>query len=226
MTINMRHSTTKSIMIITSFLAIAIGFSALLTLNIFSDEKIQIIIANTIPKGVLGVLGLSVILSLLLSVGLPRQVAAFSLGYLYGMGWGALLATLTATIACIITLLLSRYFFSKIVSKSYPKPLYAVAKFFATDTFTKALIIRLLPAGSNFLTNVLAGLAKVNKIPYVLGSCLGFIPQMVIFSMLGSGIKMAEQQQIVISLALLVIAALLSAYLYRKKQLKQFVMTE
>jgi uncharacterized membrane protein YdjX (TVP38/TMEM64 family) len=209
-----------------SFLAIAIGFSILVTLNSFSHEKIQTILSSSLPNGFLGVLWLTLILSLLLSVGLPRQVAAFSLGYLYGIGWGVLLATLTATIACIITLQFSRYFFSSIVRKSYPKQLYAVVKFFATETFTKALIIRLLPAGSNFLTNVLAGLAKVNKTPYVLGSCLGFIPQMFIFSMLGSGIQLAERQQIFISLALLLIATLLSIYLYKKSQLKKYVITE
>ena len=89
--------------------------------------------------------------------------------------------------------------------------------FFATHTFSKALVIRLLPAGSNFLTNILAGLANIKTTAYVAGTCLGFIPQMLIFSLLGAGVKVGEQQQILLSVVLLVVALLFGYLLYRKE---------
>jgi len=68
-----------------------------------------------------------------------------------------------------------------LVQRHYPQPLAKVSLFFSHDTFLKALIIRLLPAGSNFLTNVLAGTARSPFKPYVLGTAIGFLPQMTIF---------------------------------------------
>jgi uncharacterized membrane protein YdjX (TVP38/TMEM64 family) len=130
------------------------------------------------------------------------------------------LATLSAVLGCILTLIIARRLLANIIARHYPQPLAKVSLFFSYNTFLKALIIRLLPAGSNFLTNVLAGTARSPVKPYVLGSALGFIPQMSIFALMGAGLQVDGQQQLIISLILLVIALLLGAYLYRKSQTK------
>ncbi len=169
-----------------------------------------------LPQGNLGILTLFICLSLGTSIGLPRQVAAFSAGFMLDIATGTLLATVAAITGCIISLMVARWLLAAQVQKKYPQPLAKVADFFSHDTFTKILIIRILPAGSNLLTNILAGVAKVPLLPYLLGSALGFIPQMIIFSMMGNGIKLADQQQLLISVALFLIAAALSGYLYKK----------
>ncbi|GHE88500.1 DedA family protein [Thalassotalea profundi] len=159
------------------------------------------------------------LLTLMMSIGLPRQVAAFSSGYLLGTGYGTLFATLAASIACLFTFVAARFIFHRSLSKRFPKQLSNFSAFFTHDVLIKAFIIRLIPAGSNFLTNVLAGTAKAPLFPYLSGSMLGFIPQMIVFSMLGSGINVGSKQQIVISICLLLVAAGLTGYLYRSGKL-------
>lgn len=179
-------------------------------------NDIQQYLNALIPKTFLGALLFTVLLTPAIAIGLPRQIAALSAGFLFGVGFGVLLATISAVIGCLITLLLARKLLSNIVEKSYPKPLAKVSAFFHQNTFIKALIIRLVPAGSNFLTNILAGTARTPISPYIFGSALGFLPQMTIFSLMGAGLQVNGQQQLISSLILLGIALLLSAYLYRK----------
>ncbi|GAA5133325.1 TVP38/TMEM64 family protein [Thalassotalea piscium] len=160
------------------------------------------------------------ILSLLMSMGLPRQIAAFSSGYLLGTLYGTFFATLAASLACLLTFFTARFIFHQRLSKQFPKQLATLNHFFTHDVFVKAFIIRLIPAGSNFLTNVLAGTAKAPLLPYLAGTMFGFIPQMLLFAMLGAGIQIGDNQQIILSVVLLLVAGILAAYLYQKKDAK------
>jgi uncharacterized membrane protein YdjX (TVP38/TMEM64 family) len=180
--------------------------------------SLQHYLNTLIPNTLFGALTLTTITTFAMAIGLPRQIVALSAGFLFGASIGMLLATLAAVLACILTLMFARKLFANIVQRHYPNPLAKVSHFFSHDTFVKALIIRLLPAGSNFLTNVLAGTARSPMKPYIFGSALGFIPQMTIFSLMGAGLQVNGQQQLFISIILLVIAILLSGYLYQKKQ--------
>ena len=62
------------------------------------------------------------------------------------------------------------------------------------------------------------GIANIKFIPYVSGTCVGFIPQMLIFSLLGAGVKEGEQQQIILSLCLFIVALIFGYWLYRKEK--------
>jgi uncharacterized membrane protein YdjX (TVP38/TMEM64 family) len=156
-------------------------------------------------------------LTRLTSIGLPRQVAAFSCGYIFGIVYGTLIATLAATLGCMLTLFIAKNYFRKRVLDTYPDKLNAISTFFSKNTFSKAFVIRLVPAGSNFLTNILAGIADIKLIPYVTGTCVGFIPQMLIFSLLGAGVKVGEKQQILLSFCLLIVALIFGYWLYKKE---------
>lgn len=179
-------------------------------------EGIQNYLNTLIPRSVFGALLFTLLLTPAMALGMPRQIAALSAGFLFGVSYGLIIATFSAVLGCLITLLLARLLFSDLVQRHYPNPLAKVSAFFSCDTFLKALIIRLIPAGSNFLTNILAGTARSPIKPYVLGSALGFIPQMTIFSLMGAGLQVNGQQQLIVAVILLFIALILSHYLYRK----------
>lgn len=182
--------------------------------------SIQNYLHTLIPSTLLGGLIFTLLLTPAMALGLPRQIAALSAGFLFGASYGMVLATVAAVLGCLITLMLARKLFAHKVQHYYPQQLAKVSHFFSYNTFLKALIIRLLPAGSNFLTNVLAGTARSPIKPYVLGSALGFMPQMTIFSLMGAGLQVNGQQQLIISIALLILALLLSSYLYQKTRHK------
>jgi uncharacterized membrane protein YdjX (TVP38/TMEM64 family) len=56
----------------------------------------------------------------------------------------------------------------------------------------------------------------VRSIPFFLGSALGYLPQMIIFSLVGSGARVDQFWQVAIAMAMFVAAAVLGVYLYRK----------
>lgn len=196
------------------FLAVILSTTLLTEPN----NNIGYYLNNLIPPTPLGALLFILILTPAMAIGLPRQIAALSAGFLFSASYGVMLATLSAALACAITCMVSRTLLANIVEQKYPLPLAKVSHFFNHNTFLKALIIRLLPAGSNFLTNVLAGTARTKIKPYLLGSTLGFIPQMTIFSLMGAGLHVNGQQQLIASIVLLIVAILLGSYLYRKNR--------
>lgn len=198
--------------LISILLAITLATLLLGNYGVIIQNHLNTIIPNTLFGALLFVL----ILTPAMAIGLPRQIAALSAGFLFGAGSGMLLATISAVFGCLVTLMLARKLFANLIEQHYPQPLAKVSYFFSHNTFLKALTIRLLPAGSNFLTNILAGTARSPIKPYILGSALGFVPQMTIFSLMGAGLQINGQQQLIISIILLIIALLVGSYLYRK----------
>ena len=142
-----------------------------------------------IPQGPQGVVILFVVLTIATAIGLPRQIAAFISGYSLGGLSGALVATLAATSGCLLTFSAARHLFRLQIQKKYPQKISKISAFIGQQTLVKTIVIRLLPLGSNLITNIVAGVTRVSAKRYLLGSFLGFIPQMLIFSFAGSGVQ-------------------------------------
>jgi uncharacterized membrane protein YdjX (TVP38/TMEM64 family) len=162
------------------------------------------------------ILLLFVFLSLATSIALPRQIAALVAGINLGALLGVIVATLATTLGCLITFTISRYLLSDKVTRRYPEQLSKLSIFLSEQTFLKAIVIRILPLGSNFITNIIAGVSKISMRAYVSGSFVGFIPQMIIFSLAGSGIRLGAENELLVSGLLFVLALLISAYLVKK----------
>lgn len=161
---------------------------------------------------------LFLILAVGTSCGLPRQIAALVAGINFGAFVGGVLATLAVTLGCCITFNISRYALSQKINKKYPSEITKLSDFINDQTFVKTFIIRILPIGSNFLTNVIAGVTQVSSKAFIGGSFVGFIPQMVIFSLAGSGIRLGAKNEMIASGVLFIIALVLSSYLIRKRK--------
>lgn len=160
-------------------------------------------------------------LSLATGIGLPRQIAALSTGMLFGAKIGVLIATAATISGCMLTFVTSRYLLAHWVYLRFPSKSQTIHRFLSSNTFTKALIIRILPLGSNFITNIIAGATRIPFRPYIAGSALGFIPQMLVFSLAGAGIKLAAHHQNYLTLALAALALALMLMLYRQHKQKR-----
>ena len=213
----MNNKATVKLALLTTLLSLLLAMALATSMLGSYSTSLQSYLTALIPNTPLGALIFITIITPAMTLGLPRQIAALSAGFMFGASYGVMLATISAVLACALTLVLARELFANLVQQHYPQPLAKISHFFSHNTFLKALIIRLLPVGSNFLTNILAGAARSPAKPYVLGSALGFVPQMTIFSLMGAGLQVDGQQQLIISLILLVIALLLGSYLYRKR---------
>ncbi|MGD8631722.1 MAG: VTT domain-containing protein, partial [Gammaproteobacteria bacterium] len=90
------------------------------------------------------------------------------------------------------------------------------ARFIKENTLSMTVLIRLLPLGNNAGVNIAAGVSGARSLPFFLGSALGYLPQTVIFALVGSGTGVNQYWQVAVAMLMFVVATLLGAMLYRK----------
>ena len=189
------------------------GLFLLLVLEGMNENWIDHYVRGQGLKGWVLFIGLGGVLA---ACGFPRQVLAFLGGYAFGLLKGATVGVMAAGLGCIITFSISRFLARSFVLRKFPRKIERIDKFLENRPFEMTLLIRLLPAGSNVVTNAAAGVSGVRFLPFFLGSLLGYIPQTVIFALAGSGVELNPKWNIILSVILLVISAALGIYLYRK----------
>lgn len=171
--------------------------------------------------GALGVVIVFVLGALATAVGLPRQLLAFVSGFSYGVLAGLLLSLMASIVGCAITFFVSRYFLRRWVQQRYPKTVTWLDAFIKDDPIVKILILRLQPFGTNLLTNLSAGVANIRGCTFLVSSLIGYIPQMLVFSLMGSGVRVGSSIQLLVSLGLLGLSVLLGIWLLRRHQIRQ-----
>jgi len=149
-------------------------------------------------------------------VGLPRQMVAFLGGYAFGFLAGSLFGLVAVVLGCIATFYYARLFGRALVLRRFPERIRKLDGFIHDHTLTMTLLIRLLPVGSNLMTNLAAGVSSVRAPLFFTGSALGYVPQTVVFALIGSGIAVEPNLRIGLGVVLFVVSALLGVHLYRR----------
>ncbi|MBZ0072140.1 MAG: VTT domain-containing protein [Gammaproteobacteria bacterium] len=151
-----------------------------------------------------------------IAIGIPRQVISFLAGYAFDLVLGTLLGV-TATVAgCMLTLYYARWFGRGLLPARLSGRIHHIAAFIHDHTFSMTLLIRLLPAGSNLVTNLAAGVTRVRVLPFVLGSALGYVPQTLVFALAGSGVGVDPLWRLGLGIVLFLVSGALGIYLYRR----------
>ena len=208
----------KSNLILTLIAIIILLVIALPSQLLFNNPAFQQQLSHYIPVGIDGAILLFLLIALLTSIGLPRQIGAFICGYCFDFIFGVMIATLATSLGCWLTFSFANKYLVHFVKRYFAKQQQAIYNFLTEQLFYKAIIIRILPLGSNFLTNLIAGACQLNAKAFIAGSFIGFIPQMVIFSLAGAGIKLASSSHLIASISLFILALLLSYHLYTKQK--------
>lgn len=150
------------------------------------------------------------------SIGLPRQMVAFIGGIAYGVITGVVLSLCAAILGCYLTVNLSRWLFAESIASRFPAFIAKLQRFIKDDVFMKVLVLRLQPLGTNLLTNVCVGFTTIPLKVFLTASAVGYIPQMLVFALLGAGIRVGSRVQLALSIILLIISLLLGFFLYRR----------
>ncbi|MDH4557298.1 VTT domain-containing protein [Pseudomonas sp. BN417] len=154
--------------------------------------------------------------ALFTAVGLPRQIIAFLAGYAFGLVPGTLLGTLAALLGCLITFIYARSFGRSLLRERLGKRAARFDQFIHEHPFSMTLLIRLLPVGSNLLTNLAAGISSARMAPFLAASFIGFLPQTLVFTLVGSGINVAPTLRVGLATVLFLLSGMLGAYLYHR----------
>jgi len=154
--------------------------------------------------------------TLAMAVGMPRQLVGFAGGYAFGLVEGVLLTEVVSGMSCGLSFLYARLLGRDLVRHRFAERLTRFDAIIEGHAFTMGMLIRLLPVGNNLITNLLAGVSSAPLVSFLAGSLIGYLPQTVIFVLLGSGIHVQPVWSTAISVALFVASGLLGAFLYRR----------
>jgi len=154
--------------------------------------------------------------SIFIGIGLPRQALCFLAGYAFGFMEGLAWSSLASLLGCVGAYFYAHFMGRDLLSHRFPEKIARIDSFLAGNTFGMSLLIRLLPVGSNLISNLAAGVAGVTPMPFFLGSFLGYLPQSIVFALLGSGIQVDPVFRIGSSVVLFVASGVLGVWLFRR----------
>lgn len=166
--------------------------------------------------GVRGVVVFVLLSTLLIALGLPRQIPAFIAGYGFGAVYGTGLALLAQILACCLDFIWARAVAREFCQRKFAKRLAWVNRMLAHQPFTATLMLRLMPVGNNLLLNLAAGLTSVRMLPFVAASALGFIPQTLVFALFGKGSVPDHTHILLLGVGTFIVSALLGLLLLRR----------
>ncbi|REG86570.1 TVP38/TMEM64 family protein [Marinomonas pollencensis] len=166
-------------------------------------------------QGYQGYLWVALAAFVLVTAGGPKQVVAFLFGYLYGAWLGTLATLLLCLTAALANYLMARVLLSHTLAHYFPRRMNKFNQFASRAPFMKILMLRLLPVGSNLVTNLLSGSVGVPLWAFISASVLGYLPQTVIFALVGHGINGANHAMIYTSVGLSLLSFVLTALIYR-----------
>jgi uncharacterized membrane protein YdjX (TVP38/TMEM64 family) len=154
------------------------------------------------------------------AAGLPRQGVAFLGGYAFGAvvgtGLGLAAQLLGAAIAFVWARLVGRDWAERRLAGRLGRRLRPLRDALAESPFDTTLALRLLPVGNNLALNLLAGMAGIAAAPFLLASAVGYLPQTLVFALLGKGVRVDGAWQIGLAAAMLLGSVLLGLRLLRR----------
>ncbi|SBW09923.1 putative Membrane protein [uncultured delta proteobacterium] len=195
------------------FLLLAALVVAVHYLPDFDEHALALHIRDKGVRGIALYIGIAAVGS---ALGVPRQALSFAGGYAFGAFFGLLYGTLGTTLGCAGGFFLARQFGRPFIPARFTKRMEALDAFIAAAPFSMTLTVRLMPFGNNALTNVLGGISSIPPLGFIAGSCIGYIPQNFIFSLLGSGMRVDPFWRVLIAAILFVLAMGIGAALFRR----------
>lgn len=203
----------KGLLLIASLVLLGLLIKTLQLGDALSEQWID---AQVRGQGIRGELIFLSMAALTTAVGFPRQVAAFLGGYAFGFIFGSLLALAGTLVGSLLAFFYARWFGRGLVQHRFPGRIRKLDDFLSGHPFTMALIIRLLPVGSNVATNLVAGVCSVAALPFLAGSGVGYLPQTLVFALAGSGVHFDPSLRLTLATVLFVVSSLLGVWLYHR----------
>jgi uncharacterized membrane protein YdjX (TVP38/TMEM64 family) len=136
------------------------------------------------------------------AAGLPRQGVAFLGGYAFGAAEGIGLALGAQLAGCALSV-----GWARLVGRKWAERRLA-GRYGAR--------LRRLPVGNNLALNLLAGMAGIALPPFLAASALGYLPQTVVFALLGKGVRVDGAWQIGVAAVLLAVSVGIGFALLRR----------
>jgi uncharacterized membrane protein YdjX (TVP38/TMEM64 family) len=203
----------RGLVLIASFVAVGYLVKVSGLSSLFDESWIDSEIRG---RGLSGEVLFLAIGAVLTAIGAPRQAVCFLGGYAFGFVMGTVWSLVGSLVGCMLAFYYARLLGRSFVKQRFPERIRHIDDFLRANPFSMTLLVRLLPVGSNVITNLAAGVSGVQAMPFFVGSLIGYVPQTVIFTLLGSGIHFDPMTRIATSVALFVASGMFGVYLFRR----------
>ena len=203
----------KGLVLIASLVAVAYLFEVTHLGELLDKTWIDTKVRGQGASGELLFLGVA---ALATALGVPRQVVSFLAGYAFDLMFGTLLGVSATLGGCLISFFYARWFGRSFVATHFSDRIRRINNFIRDNTLSMTVLIRLLPLGSNLVTNLAAGVSNVRALPFFLGSMLGYVPQTLVFALIGSGVALNPLFRIGLGVTLFLVSGVLGVYLFRR----------
>lgn len=157
-----------------------------------------------------------ILVAALSPVGIPRQALSALGGYAFGAAFGALFASIGLVFGCAAGFFYSRFMAAASLRPRFGPRAQKLEAFLARAPFSMTLAVRFFPMGNNALFTLAAGLTRIPAPAFLAGSAIGYLPQTIIFALLGSGIRIDPFWRTSISAVLFVCSTCMGFWLYKK----------
>jgi uncharacterized membrane protein YdjX (TVP38/TMEM64 family) len=206
------HVFLKGLLLIASLVAIAWLVEVTPLRSLVDKTWVE---QDVLGKGINGELLFVATGALAVALGTPRQAMSFLAGYAFNVTLGTVIGVATTVVACVLDFFYARWFGRALVTARFRERVRRIEAFVQDNTFSMTVLIRLLPVGSNLVTNLAAGVAGVRALPFVLGSALGYIPQTFVFALVGSGFSLDPLYRIGLGVCVFLVSGMLGIVLFR-----------
>ncbi|MGG5820535.1 TVP38/TMEM64 family protein [Falsiroseomonas sp. HW251] len=156
----------------------------------------------------------------LTAAGAPRQSIAFLGGYAFGTVLGTVFALTAQMLGCAAAYawarLVGRRWAERRLAGRFGHRLRPLRDVLAGSPFQATLALRLLPVGNNLALNLLAGMTALKAVPFLAASLVGYLPQTVVFALLGKGIRVEGAWQLGLGAVLLAVSFGLGVWMWRR----------
>lgn len=149
------------------------------------------------------------------AAGGPRQAVSFFAAYFFGFAEGMVIALLSTLAGCLVAVGAATQF--REAAQRFIRGKVDVAlQMWSRNPFGITLIIRLLPVGSNLVTNLAAGATGIPLAAFLAGTAIGYLPQTLVFALMGSGVNIGSTFQIGLSIVLFIASLAIGVSVYAR----------
>ncbi|MXV37028.1 MULTISPECIES: TVP38/TMEM64 family protein [unclassified Saccharibacter] len=146
------------------------------------------------------------------AAGLPRQALCLMAGAGFGVLEGFVLCSVAYEAGALVSYSGGRLF-GVGRSLTLMKPMVA---FMRRAPFKAVLSVRLLPIGSSLLVSTLSGGLRIPVFAFAGATALGGVPQNLIFILVGSGLPVGHQTEMILSAVLFALSTALGVVMVRR----------
>ena len=132
-------------------------------------------------------------ISVLLGFG---SILVLASGFIFGTLIGTVIALITLTLGSSLTYIIANFFFQDLVKEKFANRFKFLEEKIKTNEFFVIFIVRIIGGTPIQLQNIIPVLFNIKLKNFFFASLLGFVPQVYIFSALGSGLEKQIEKNI------------------------------